>query len=807
MAEELKTQTVFTRVQQKTDTALNWNLNNPVLLKGEIGIELDTGKMKVGNGEEAWNSLLYITGGGNSSDSEIAIFKVDKNRVVNDFNEVIPSFNPTDPQVLSAPLGLCLQDEKIGPEKLLIDFNSWLPSEEKEAALSAYLGRELKYNIDSLQGNVDNLQGSIDTLNIVTSDLAQNKVDTNSIVDFYGNSYPGSSVLSVYTLSNLVNTDQIIDADGNYTPQGTVLSGSAKESFINKNNRADLISSFDSISGTADNGASQAVSGYLGKMMQDNIDNKLDKYNDLIQLQTTNDFKNFMSSPTDNTKAVSAETFQNLLFASPVMFHEVHTGSMGNQPNDDAIMLARDGYDMNNRLQTVETFVLYGENNDGVLNTAGELIQAISDNKTTIDDLLVNKIGTDQIATGWGETGKVLSSELGNQLCDNISYMSSFFNNNWDSKVSSQNDLSNALYNKANADAIITPSYWPSYSYDGTYMYSDDQIIISKSYADQNYISSSNLAYPGSMNSYWGADSGIYDVAPSLGYLYDYYVPKGDIISDSSQLSNSNTNQVLSATLGYDFDNRLSQIEGALSTAHIDQYSLADDFTTTDKDKLNSAWTTIGSVRMGGTMHPVLAFTPSDDFLNKGTIKLDFEPELYRVYILSDIEGRELKQLCRFEGSSDGYIAEFLLDMDKYPISISEQIYIQVPEAQDISMVNLGSYNQYKIRVSMPIYVSDNETQNAPFTFMDFGWEGFNPEHSLSNLSGAIIYEAESFSANNPQKPNLKYIKQTASGNNGAVYHFAKLAESNYSYYDGISLMTWENFLPIGTQFEVWGKE
>jgi hypothetical protein len=65
-------------------------------------------------------------------------------------------------------------------------------------------------------------------------------------------------------------------------------------------------------------------------------------------------------------------------------------------------------------------------------------------------------------------------------------------------------------------------------------------------------------------------------------------------------------------------------------------------------------------------------------------------------------------------------------------------------------MVNLGSHNQYKIRVSMPIYVSDNETQNAPFTFMDFGWEGFNPEHSLSNLSGAIIYEAESFSANNP---------------------------------------------------------
>jgi hypothetical protein len=46
---------------------------------------------------------------------------------------------------------------------------------------------------------------------------------------------------------------------------------------------------------------------------------------------------------------------------------------------------------------------------------------------------------------------------------------------------------------------------------------------------------------------------------------------------------------------------------------------------------------------MGGTMHPVSEFTPSDEFLNKGTIELDFEPDIYRIYILSDIEGRELK--------------------------------------------------------------------------------------------------------------------------------------------------------------------
>jgi hypothetical protein len=54
------------------------------------------------------------------------------------------------------------------------------------------------------------------------------------------------------------------------------------------------------------------------------------------------------------------------------------------------------------------------------------------------------------------------------------------------------------LSNKADVNAIITPNYDPNWSYG----YNDDQIIISKSYADGNYISSNNLAYPGSMNDY-----------------------------------------------------------------------------------------------------------------------------------------------------------------------------------------------------------------------------------------------------------------------------------------------------------------
>ena len=52
----------ISQIQLRRDTAANWSSNNPVLLAGEAGYELDTGKLKIGNGVSAWNSLGYIAG-------------------------------------------------------------------------------------------------------------------------------------------------------------------------------------------------------------------------------------------------------------------------------------------------------------------------------------------------------------------------------------------------------------------------------------------------------------------------------------------------------------------------------------------------------------------------------------------------------------------------------------------------------------------------------------------------------------------------------------------------------------------------
>ena len=51
------TETIPIRVQHKRMTASDW-INSPlILLEGELGIESDTGKVKVGNGRDRFSAL------------------------------------------------------------------------------------------------------------------------------------------------------------------------------------------------------------------------------------------------------------------------------------------------------------------------------------------------------------------------------------------------------------------------------------------------------------------------------------------------------------------------------------------------------------------------------------------------------------------------------------------------------------------------------------------------------------------------------------------------------------------------------
>jgi hypothetical protein len=47
------------KIQFRRDTAAQWTTHNPTLLAGEIGIETDTYRFKLGDGTTAWSSLNY----------------------------------------------------------------------------------------------------------------------------------------------------------------------------------------------------------------------------------------------------------------------------------------------------------------------------------------------------------------------------------------------------------------------------------------------------------------------------------------------------------------------------------------------------------------------------------------------------------------------------------------------------------------------------------------------------------------------------------------------------------------------------
>lgn len=48
------------RIRQKSDTAEGWLTNNPILLYGELGLEIDTQLIKIGDGVTPWAGLPYV---------------------------------------------------------------------------------------------------------------------------------------------------------------------------------------------------------------------------------------------------------------------------------------------------------------------------------------------------------------------------------------------------------------------------------------------------------------------------------------------------------------------------------------------------------------------------------------------------------------------------------------------------------------------------------------------------------------------------------------------------------------------------
>lgn len=103
---------IKTIFQLKRGSSSRWVELNPILQQGEPGFEIDTGKLKIGNGVDTWINLSYV---GDNSDSGIIsvdtksllpetgniflIYRVIDERMLyqwNDDNKIYEPLNATD---------------------------------------------------------------------------------------------------------------------------------------------------------------------------------------------------------------------------------------------------------------------------------------------------------------------------------------------------------------------------------------------------------------------------------------------------------------------------------------------------------------------------------------------------------------------------------------------------------------------------------------------------------------------------------------------------------------------------------------
>jgi hypothetical protein len=85
----------LTRMYQRRGTATQWaNVANSVILQaGEIGLETDTGKFKIGNGQSLWSALSYYL-----KDSDNSSLYVKLNPIAPGYNQTITGINLFVPQ-------------------------------------------------------------------------------------------------------------------------------------------------------------------------------------------------------------------------------------------------------------------------------------------------------------------------------------------------------------------------------------------------------------------------------------------------------------------------------------------------------------------------------------------------------------------------------------------------------------------------------------------------------------------------------------------------------------------------------------
>lgn len=79
------------KIRLRRDNTTNWNTYNPILTEGELGVELNASRIKIGNGSTAWNTLEYWvvdgldSGGAFEGLTGIAAMELETHNQINDY--------------------------------------------------------------------------------------------------------------------------------------------------------------------------------------------------------------------------------------------------------------------------------------------------------------------------------------------------------------------------------------------------------------------------------------------------------------------------------------------------------------------------------------------------------------------------------------------------------------------------------------------------------------------------------------------------------------------------------------------------
>lgn len=144
MAKELNT-----RIQLKHGLAASWAEKNPVLLAGEIGIETDTLKMKVGDGASNWKALGYL---GADANDILAIINENRDSCTtvpvakgqSDTEALATISNPKNGDI--AVLSKVIDGDKKSYTAYVYD-NAWKAMDGNYNASNVYFDKDLTYTV------------------------------------------------------------------------------------------------------------------------------------------------------------------------------------------------------------------------------------------------------------------------------------------------------------------------------------------------------------------------------------------------------------------------------------------------------------------------------------------------------------------------------------------------------------------------------------------------------------------------------------------------------------------------------------